>query len=156
MPQGEQVKLSETESLREASPSLGARRASCRRGPLSVPPTSVSSDHLLVFPGTLPNPGTCPLSRMPKPLAFAGPCTGLWASLASVVLLLPCGRADTAGGYQVRWGPLQDGHGTTGVGCQVSVGGRSIAHSPAWCPCHTACELVCVPLPSLHASLPCS
>lgn len=44
--------------LREVPPSLGTRRASCRRGPLSVPPTAASSDHLLIFPGTLPIPGT--------------------------------------------------------------------------------------------------
>lgn len=77
--------LRQREGFREALPSLGARRASCRRGPLSVLPTAASSDHLLVFPGTLPNPGTCPQPRMPKPLAFASPCMGLQAGLASAL-----------------------------------------------------------------------
>lgn len=66
----------ERKGLRLALPSLGARRASCRRGPLSVPPTAASSDHLLVFPGTLPNPGTCPHPACLSPSLLQAPARG--------------------------------------------------------------------------------
>lgn len=134
---------------------MGARRASCRREPLSVSPTAASSDHLLVFPGTLPNPGICPPPRMPKPLASASPCTGLQAGLASVLPPLPCGRADIAGGCQACWGLLQGGgHGTARVGRQASVGGRGVHSLPGVQA--AACKLECAHLPSLHAwLLPC-
>lgn len=107
---GEQVKLSETEreSLREASPSLGARRASCRRGPLSVPPTSVSSDHLLVFPGTLPNPGTCPCPACLSPLllpALAQGCELVWppSSAAAMWKGRHCRRVPGSLGSAAGW-----------------------------------------------------
>lgn len=154
---GEQVKLSETEreSLREASPSLGARRASCRREPLSVPPTSVSSDHLLVFPGTLPNPGTCPCPACLSPLllpALAQGCELVWPPSFCCC--------------HVEGQTLQAGTRFAGVRCRMAMGqpglvarrqwGEEILPTPLPGVHATACELVCAPLPSLHASLPCS
>lgn len=151
---GKQAKLSEREGLRETLPSLGARRASCRRGPLSVLPTAASSDHLLVFPGTLPNPGTCPPPRMPKPLASASPCTGLQAGLASAPC--PC---------HVEGRTSQADARPAGVCCRVGMGQPGLGTRHQWeeglstrLPgVHAAaCKLMCDPLPGLCACLrPC-
>lgn len=116
-----------------------ARRASCRRGPLSVPPTAASSDHLLVFPGTLPNPGICPPPRMPKPLASASPCTGLQAGLASA---------------RVEGQASQAGARPAGVCCRVGMGRPGLGARRQWGKGVSTPCLVSRPLPaSLRVSL---
>lgn len=153
---GKPAKLSKTERewvLGRPYPAWEqARRASCRRGPLSVPPTAASSDHLLVFPGTLPNPGICPPPRMPKPLASASPCTGLQAGLASARME---GQTSQAGARPAGV-CCRVGMGRPGLGARRQWGeGRLL---PAWCPgrCLRACVCPSARPACLAASLPCS
>ena len=62
------------EGLRTPLPNLGSRVGFFQEGSWPRPPAS--SDHLLVFPGTFPNPGTCPHPACLSP-ASASHCMGL-------------------------------------------------------------------------------
>lgn len=62
------------EGLRTPLPKLGSRVGFFQEGSWPRPPAS--SDHLLVFPGTFPNPGTCPHPACLSP-ASASHCMGL-------------------------------------------------------------------------------
>ena len=116
------------EGLRTPLPKLGSRGGFFQEGSWPRPPAS--SDHLLVFPGTFPNPGTCPHLACLSP-ASASHCMGLRTGLTSAPLPLPQGRVDIAGGCQAPWGPPQGQHGTA-AGHQVPVGGEGVAGWPAW------------------------
>lgn len=114
------------------------------------PAQTISLSFQALCPSQVPCPLLCMHKPLPYPLASAGPCTGLWAGLASVPLLLPCGRADITGGFQTCWGLLQDAHRTLGVGCQALVQGRK--GCPFACLVSTLLPVSsCIPLPSLHA-----
>ena len=61
--------IQDRERVLENPTQLGSKEGLFQEGLLScpptawcllAPPTAASSDHLLVFPGTFPNPGTCP------------------------------------------------------------------------------------------------
>lgn len=116
---------------------MGARRASCRRGPLSVPPTAASSDHLLVFPGTLPNPGICPHPACLSPLLLPAPARG--CRLAWPPPFSHC---------HVEGQTSQAGARPAGVCCRVGMGRPGLGARRQWGEGASTPRLVSRPLPA--------
>lgn len=115
------------EGLRTPLPKLGSRVGFFQEGSWPRPPAS--SDHLLVFPGTFPNPGTCPPPRMPQS-RFCQPLHGAadWPDLR------PSAPATGKGGHCRRVpGPLGSTAGSARDGCGVP--GASGRRRGCWLAC---------------------
>lgn len=142
--------IQDRERVLENPTQLGSKEGLFQERLLSCPPTpwsllalptAASSDHLLVFPGTFPNPGTCPRPACLNP-HFCRPLhrAADWPDLH------PSATATGKGGHRRRVpsplgssaGWARDGWG----GRRAPVGGR-VAGSPAWCPCCCLQARVC-------------